>query len=65
MIQYQSVLDGVYVWKIQIPVMITYTNVNKTIHQPLSVTVIVERVPVQDNPNQIAINQFLPTATAG
>ncbi|OGT32734.1 MAG: type IV secretion protein IcmL [Gammaproteobacteria bacterium RIFCSPHIGHO2_02_FULL_39_13] len=64
-IQYQSVLDGVYVWKIQIPVMITYTNVNKTIHQPLSVTVIVERVPVQDNPNQIAINQFLPTATAG
>lgn len=63
-ILYQNVLSGRYVWKIQIPVMITYTNVQKTIHQPLSVTVIVMRVPVQDNPDQIEINEFLPTVTA-
>ena len=56
----QAVLDGVYVWNITIPIMITYINAHKTIHQPLKVTVIVERVPVQDNPSLIAINQFLP-----
>ena len=59
-IQYQTVLDGRYVWKIQLPMMITYSNEAKHITQPLLVTVIVERVPVQDNPSQIAISQFLP-----
>lgn len=61
-IQYQSVLAGRYVWKIELPILITYTNVKTTIHQPLKVIVIVERVPVQDNANRIAINQFLPEA---
>lgn len=56
----QAVLNGVYVWNITIPIMITYINMKRTIHQPLKVTVIVERVPVQDNPRLIAINQFLP-----
>lgn len=59
-IQYENVLGGRYVWKIQMPVMITYTNLEKTIRQPLDVTVIVVRVPVQDNPDRIAINEFLP-----
>jgi intracellular multiplication protein IcmL len=59
-IQYQNVLDGRYVWKVELPVMITYTNTEKTIRQPLKVTVIVVRVPVQDNPDRIAINEFLP-----
>lgn len=59
-ILFKGVLDNRYVWKIEVPMMITYTNVNKTIRQPLKVTLIVERVPVQDNPNRIAINQFLP-----
>lgn len=56
----KAVLDGTYVWNITIPIMITYINEKRTIHQPLKVTVIVERVPVQDNPSLIAINQFLP-----
>lgn len=58
--QYGGVLDGRYVWKIQLPIMITYTNIDKTIRQPLKVTVIVVRVPVQDNRDRIAINEFLP-----
>lgn len=60
----QEVLDNQYVWKIEMPLMITYTNVNTTIHQPMKVTLIVVRVPVQDNPNQIAINQFLPEVSS-
>lgn len=63
-VQYQSVLDGRYVWKIELPVMITYTNLQKTIHQALKVTLIVVRVPVQNNPYGIEINQFLPEVQA-
>ena len=59
-ILYQNVLGDRYVWKIQMPILITYVSDKKTIHQALKVTVIVERVPVQNNPNQIAINEFLP-----
>lgn len=63
-LQYEGVLDGTYVWKIELPILITYTNLNKTIPQPLKVTVIVTRVPVQDNPERIAINEFLPVVQA-
>lgn len=56
----QEVLDGRYIWEISIPILVTYTNGEREIQQPLKVTVIVVRVPVQDNPAQIAINQFLP-----
>jgi len=61
-IQYQAVLNGRYVWKVELPIMITYTNMKKTIRQPLKIIVIVVRVPVQNNPNQIAINEFAPAA---
>lgn len=59
-IQYQNVLNGTYVWKISIPILVTYSNMQRTINQPMQVTLIVQRVPVQDNPNRIAISQFLP-----
>ena len=38
----------------------TYTNAGKTIPMPLNVTLIVIRMPVQKNPDRIAINNFLP-----
>lgn len=60
-IQYKNVLGGRYVWKVQMPLMITYSANNKpSIHQPLIVTIIVERVSEQDSKDRIAINQFLP-----
>lgn len=59
-IQNETVLGKQYVWKIEMPLMITYTNAKNVIHQPMEVTIIVMRVPVQDNRYQIAINQFLP-----
>ncbi len=62
--QYQGVLDGRYIWKIEMPILISYTNLNKTIPVPLKVTLIVVRVSVQDNPNGIEINQFLPVVQA-
>lgn len=61
-ITFEGVLSGRYVWNVELPMMMTYTNVQKTISVPMRVNLIVVRVPVQDNPNRIAINQFLPVA---
>lgn len=60
-IQYQAVLGDRYIWKIELPLLVTYVSAkHATIRQPFKVTVIVQRVSVEDNPQQIAINQFLP-----
>lgn len=56
----EEVVDGRYAWKIEMPILVTYENASRTIPIPLDVTLIVLRVPVKDNPNRIAINNFLP-----
>lgn len=56
----KEVINGVYAWKIQMPILVTYTNSDRTIPMPMNVTLIVLRVPVQQDPNRIAINNFLP-----
>jgi intracellular multiplication protein IcmL len=58
------VLDGRFVWEIEIPMMITYTSLQKTIRQPLKIKLLVERVSVVESPYRIAINQFLPEVQA-
>jgi intracellular multiplication protein IcmL len=55
-----AVLNGVYAWKIQVPILVTLTNANQVIPLPMDVTVIVIRVPVEESPERIAINNFLP-----
>lgn len=56
----KAVLGGHYVWKIQLPILVTYTNSTQVIPVPMEVTVIVMRVSVEENPERIAINNFLP-----
>lgn len=56
----EEIVDGRYAWKIEMPILVTYTNGTRSIPMPMDVTLIVLRVPVQDNPNRIAINNFLP-----
>jgi intracellular multiplication protein IcmL len=56
----KEVLNGVYAWKIQVPILVNYSNVARTIQMPMEVTLIVLRVPVQQNPDRIAINNILP-----
>jgi intracellular multiplication protein IcmL len=55
-----AILGGHYVWKIQLPILVTFTNANQVIPMPMDVTVIVMRVPVEESPERIAINNFLP-----
>lgn len=53
-------VDGRYAWKIQMPILVTYSNAHRVIPMPLNVTLIVLRVPVTESPSRIAINNFLP-----
>lgn len=56
----KAIIDGTYAWKIQVPIMVTFENKARQIPMPLDVTLIVVRVPVQHDPDRIAINNFLP-----
>ena len=56
----KAILDGVYAWKVQMPILVSYANVNKNIPMPLEITLIILRVPVDQSPDRIAINNFLP-----
>lgn len=56
----KAVLGGHYVWKVELPILVTMTNAQQVIPVPMDVTIIVMRVPVEDNPERIAINNFLP-----
>ena len=58
----KAVLGGHYVWKVQLPILLTLTNGMQVIPVPMDVTVIVIRVPVEESPERIAINNFLPVA---
>lgn len=62
----KAVVDGHYAWSIRMPMLITYSNNEKSISQPVKVTVIVLREPVRDYPQKIAINNvFVDTVNPG
>jgi intracellular multiplication protein IcmL len=57
----KMVVSGHYAWKVEMPLLITYTDGKGTTqNMPWKVTVIVLRMPVKDYPQRIAINNFLP-----
>jgi intracellular multiplication protein IcmL len=56
----KQVVGGHFAWVVQLPILVTMTNSNQVIPVPMDVTIIVIRVPVEDNPERIAINNFLP-----
>ncbi len=62
----KEVLSGTYAWKIQVPIEVQYVNSgSRAINQPLDVTLVVLRVPVQDDPDRIAINNYIPQTAGG
>ncbi len=57
----REVIQGRYTWMIKVPVLVQYLSpVHSTINQSLDITFIVTRVPVQQDPDRIAVNNFLP-----
>lgn len=55
----QRIIDNAYTWKVQIPLLVTYQSVNKTLQDPLVVTLSITRVSALDVPRGIAIDQYI------
>lgn len=54
----RGLISGVYKWKVQIPLLITYESASTNISQPVVATMLVTRVSTLDTPKGIAIDAF-------
>jgi intracellular multiplication protein IcmL len=55
----KAVIGGRYAWEVQIPLLVTYQNQRRRITQTVMLTMVVLRMPVQDYPQRIAVNNFI------
>jgi intracellular multiplication protein IcmL len=55
----QGLLNGRYAWRVRLPLLVTYQNAQEQIQQPITVNMVVLRVPLIDSPKGIAIAQFV------
>jgi len=60
----KQVVDGHYAWSIKVPVILKFVSGNKRINQPLTMNVLVMRMPVSYYPQKIAI-RWLDYKTVG
>lgn len=54
----EGIVNGVYKWKVQLPILITYESASTKISQPSLVTMLVTRVSTLETPKGIAIDGF-------
>lgn len=54
----QGPLLGHYAWKVSIPILVTYESASEIVQQPLTVTMVIMRVPTKKTVKGIAIAQF-------
>lgn len=60
----KAVVSGHYAWEVQIPLLVTYQNKDKTITQTVMLTMIILRMPIKDYPQRIAVNNFIADTEA-
>lgn len=58
----EGVVDGVYAWTIQMPILITYQSASQYSQQSLVVTLLVKRVPTLTNPFGVGISSYVGMA---
>ncbi len=58
----KGMIGGHYAWNVQMPLLVTYKSSNKNIPLAMNVNILVERMPVENYPDRIAINNFMPKA---
>ncbi|EIJ75144.1 MAG: IcmL protein [Leptospirillum sp. Group II 'C75'] len=57
----KGLLKGVYVWKVQVPILVTYQAAKSSVSQNLLVTLLIVRRSVLVHPKGLAVAQFLAT----
>lgn len=57
-IRFQGVVSGRYIWRIQMPILVSYGSASEEKQKSLSVMMIVSRVPVLDTAAGLQITDF-------
>lgn len=55
----QGLLSGVYSWRVQIPMLVTYQSASQFSRQSITVTMLITRVSTLNSPQGIGIAQFV------
>jgi intracellular multiplication protein IcmL len=59
----RGVINNRYTWKVRVPVLVTYQSASTRFTQALVVTMIIQRVPLVNDPKGIAIEQFVASVS--
>lgn len=57
-IQFQGQVSGRYIWRVRLPILVTYGSASDQRQRRMMVTMIVSRVPALDTPQGILITDF-------
>lgn len=58
LIQFQGKISGRYIWRLQLPILVTYGSASEQRQRSMTVTLIISRVPAIDTPQGILISDF-------
>lgn len=61
----QGIINGVYAWRIQMPMLVTYQSASQFSKQSILITMLITRVPTLNSPEGIGISQFIAESTTG
>jgi intracellular multiplication protein IcmL len=55
----QGVINGVYTWRVQMPMLVTYQSASQLARQNITVTMVVERISTLNSARGIGISSFV------
>lgn len=55
----EGLKNGVYSWRVQMPILVTYQNATQSLQQKLVVTLLITRVPTSTSPQGVKIAEFV------
>ena len=61
----KGLLNGVYAWRVQMPLLVTYQSASEFSQQNNVVTILISRVPTLNSPRGIGIAQFIVGPAGG
>ncbi|CDZ76918.1 Macrophage killing protein with similarity to conjugation protein [Legionella massiliensis] len=61
----KGLLNGVYSWRVQMPILVTYQSASEFSQQNNVVTMLITRVPTLNSPRGIGISQFVVGPASG
>ena len=61
----KGILNGVYAWRVQMPILVTYQSASEFTQQNNVVTMLIVRVPTLNSPRGIGISQFVVGPASG